>query len=372
VRLCFIANYSIHTRRLMRYFVEQGHDVHLITVRSPEAPVLSGLTLHDLTATIDRRKVRYPIWSQLVRRIVRQLDPEILHAHQVANAGWLGAASGHHPFMVTAWGSDLLVNPHRSWMQRQLARWVLKRADYVTCVSQSLAQAAVALGADPRRLEVAPWGIDTDVFCPARSKRALRHELGWGPGPLVLSPRSLKPVYNPLDIARAIPGVLAEFPTAQFIIRTHICDPRLLTRFQAVVAEQHAEHAVSYISDLPDESAIADLYRAANVVVSVPSSDGTPSSVLEALACGAVPVLSDVASLHEWVKHEVEALFVPVGDVRSISQAVVRLLKDERMQNAMRARGINLVRSRADSRVWMQHYEEIYHHLVEGSAGHET
>ena len=38
---------------------------------------------------------------------------------------WLGAATGYHPFVVTAWGSDLLVGAQRSWAQCQLARWVL-------------------------------------------------------------------------------------------------------------------------------------------------------------------------------------------------------------------------------------------------------
>ena len=365
MRLCYIANpNSIHTRRGLRYFVERGHAVHLIALRTPQQPVPDGVVLYDLAAQINVRKLRYLPWVRRVRQTVRRVRPDVLHAHQVANAGWLGAAAGYHPFVVTAWGSDLLVGPRRFWAQRQLARWVLRRADYVTCVSQSLGEAARALGVAPSRLEVAPWGVDSDIYQPPVDRTALRAELGFGAEPLVLSLRAMRPLYNPLDIARSIPLVLDQVPTAGFLIRTYSCDPAVLAEFQTIIEQHHATHAVRYVADLGDEQAIADHYRMADVAVSVPSSDGTPSSVLEALACGVVPVVSDVPSLHEWIEHEQQGLFVPVGDVTAISAAIVRLLKDEGLRKALSANAVRLVRQRADSRVWMLHMEEIYQRLT--------
>lgn len=369
MRLCYIANLSIHTQRWVRYFVKRGHDVHLINFHTPRSGTVampSGVPVHDLTAESNVRKLRYPVWARAVRRLVHDIQPDVLHAHQVASAGWLGAVSGYHPFIVTAWGSDLLVNLQHSWTQRQLARWVLWQADYVTCVSQSLATAAQGLGADPQRLEVTPWGVDTGIFFPAPSKDESRIKLRLGTGPVVLSPRSLKALYNPLDIARAIPSVLAAVPEAQFIIRTHIADQDLLSQFRSITQQNGVGDAVQYIGNLPDEQAIADLYRAADVIVSVPSSDGTPSSVLEALACGAVPVLSDVPSLHEWVKHEQEGLFVPIGDVPAISQAILRLLTDETLRSGMQDNGARLIRERADSELCMRRNEEIYRQVMRG------
>jgi glycosyltransferase involved in cell wall biosynthesis len=319
LRLCYIANpYSIHTQRWLRFFAGRGHEVHLIGVSPmpgsfPLGAVPTQVVFYDLMAQVNVRKLRFLAWGLAARRIVHRLRPDVLHAHHVAGAGWVGAAAGYHPFIVTAWGSDLLLGPRRSWTQRQLARWALRRADYVTCVSHNLAQAARGLGADPAHVEVVPWGVDTGVFHPAPEKEALRAQLGLGTGPIVLSIRALRELYNPLDIARAIPLVLAQVPEARFIIRTYNCDPDLLARFKDFVREHEVMEAVQYIGDLPNEQAIADLYRAADVVVSVPTSDGTPSSVLEALACGALPVLSDVPSLREWIRHEQEGLFAQWG-----------------------------------------------------------
>jgi len=365
LRLCYIANpNSIHTHRWVRYFAQRGHEVHLVGEKAPLGPPPPEATFYDLTARIDVRKLRYLSWGLAVRRIVRDIRPDLLHAHQVAGAGWLGAAAGYHPFIVTAWGSDLLVNTVRSRPQRLLARWVLGRADYVTCVSPELAQVARDLGADAARVEVAPWGIDTDVFYPAAARPSLRAELGLGPGPVVLSIRGLRPVYNPLDIARAIPQVLARVPEAQFVIRSYTYDPAVLEEFQAIVREQGAAASVHFVGHLPDDAAIADLYRLADVAVSVPASDGTPLSVLEALGCGTATVLSDLPALREWVADEQEGLYVPVGDAQALAAAVVRLLRDEALQSRLKRNGVELVRQRADSRVWMAHAEETYQRLV--------
>jgi len=370
MRLCLIANRSIHTQRFARRLLDMGHEVFLLGFGAAHVPMPQGVRMLNAALGSSRAvpgKLRWPLWARAVRRTVHDLRPDVLHAHQVATGGWLGAAAGYHPFLVTAWGSDLMIGAQHSRTQRWLARWVLRSADCVTCVSKRLAEAALELGAEPDRVEVTPWGVDTAVYHPPEDPVSARRRLGSGHGPVVLSARSVKPIYNPLDIARAIPLVLRRCPTAIFVVRSHNSDLRLLEQFRETVSAAGAEASVRYVGDLPDDQAIADLYRTADVVVSVPSSDGTPSSVLEALACGAVPVVSDLPSLREWVDHEKNALIVPVHDVDALAASIVRLLSEEGLRRALAVAGADLVRIRADTRVWMRRYEEIYEGLLSPS-----
>lgn len=371
MRLCIIANpNSIHTQRWVSYFAGRGHDVHLIGHYPVTATLPGNIEFHDLTHYTNRRKFRFVVWSQALRRLLRTIRPDVLHAHQVTGSGWLGAASGYHPFVVTSWGSDLLVSAQRSPTQRRLASLVLRRADYVTCVSQPLAEAALALGADPRHLEVVYWGVDRDIFHAkaAKAEDLLgRGEQTAGEGAessTVLSIRAIRPLYNPLVIAHAIPLVLAERPEARFVIRTYSYDASLLAEFRSLIEASGASDAVEYVGDLPDDDAIADLYRRAGIAISVPSSDGTPQSVLEAMACGAVPVLSDLPWLNGWIRNEGEALVVPAGDAPALARAIVRLLADPTLRNRLRASALEMVRARADSAIWMARTETIYHRLV--------
>jgi len=359
MRLCIIANpNSIHTQRWVRFFAQRGHEVHLIGPNPLTVTLPAGIEFHDLTQVTNRRKFRFVVWSLTLRRLLRTIRPDVLHAHQVTGAGWLGAGAGFHPFLVTSWGSDLLVSARRSPTQRRLASLVLRRADYVTCVSEPLAEAALALGLDPLRVEVVHWGVDTEVFHPAAYSN---------PQPsTVLSIRAIRPLYNPPVIARAIPAVLAQRPDARFVIRTYSVDPNLLAEFRGLVEAGGASAAIEYVGDLPDDRAIADLYRQAAVVISVPSSDGTPQSVLEAMACGAVPVLSDLPALRAWVQHGIQGLFVPVGDDAALADAVVRLIANTDLRQTIRDAAIRLVQEQADSRLWMERYEQIYQQLAAG------
>lgn len=365
MRICIISNpNSIHTQRWLRYFTDQGHFLYLIAVSTPQQPLVDRVQVIDLASKINIRKIRFPIWAYLVRRYVHNIAPDILHAHQVANAGWLGASSFFHPFMVTAWGSDLLLGPQRSRAQNILAKWVLQKADFVTCVSSSLAQAALLLGADSKKIKVAPWGVDTDIYYPPVSKEVLREKLGYGNGPIILSLRAMKQVYNPLVIAQAIPRVLSKYPTAQFIIRTYNCDQNQLNQFRSIIKNTKADHAVHYIGELTSEESIADLYRVADISISIPSSDGTPSSVLEALACGSALIVSDVPSLHEWIQHGKEGLFIPISDVDALVDTIIQLLNNHPLIENFSYNGIQLIKKKADRMVWMKRAEELYKELV--------
>ena len=374
MRLCFIANpYSIHTQRQVRYFADKGHEIHLIGVSPargtlPVGVLPSNVTYYDFMAKNNLRKLRFLLWGFMARRLVRRIRPDILHAHQVSGSGWVGAATNYHPFLITAWGSDLLVLPYRSQMQHQLTKWTLQQADYVTCVSAGLTQAAGLLGVASDRLEMTPWGVDTDTFKPDydAGRMAVRANFGLqADTPLVLSIRAVREIYNPLAIAQAIPYVLTQVPEAQFIIRTYSYDQSLLERFKAIIHTHHASESVRYLGDLPDEAAIADLYRASDVVISVPSSDGMPSSVIEALACGATPVLSDLSALRECVTDEQEGLFVALNNAEALGKAVVQLLTNQPLRKKLSMNGIDLVRRRFDSRILMSRVEEIYEQLAE-------
>lgn len=371
MHLCYIANpFSIHTRRWVRIFAERGHTITLIGVAPQRKPLEPGafppdVRLINFVERYNLRIVRYLLWGLMARRIVRDLKPDILHAHQVAGDGWVAATTGYHPFITTAWGSDLLLGPQRSWAQRQLARWVLRRADAVTCVSSQLAEAARMLGADPERVTVAHWGIDTRIYSAGPADANLRQQLTPGFGPVILSIRALKPVYNPLTLAQAIPGVLKQYPEAHFIIRTYAADSETLQQFQDLVASNGAAHNVTYVGELADERSIAVLYRLADIAVSIPSSDGTPISVLEAMACGTMPIVSDLPSLREWITDGENGLLVPVGNAKALTEAIVQLLRTPQVREQFRQRNQEIIQTRANQTLEMGKMEALYQQLSE-------
>jgi glycosyltransferase involved in cell wall biosynthesis len=365
LKICYVANPNIaHTLRWSGYFASSGYDVHLIGDHEPARKPPPEVIFHDLTAYTNLRKVRYALWPIITRRILREIQPDILHAIGIASAGWLGAAAGFHPFIATSLGSDLLLLNQRSWLHRRSSLWALNNADYVVCVSNQLAQRASALGVESDKLETIYPGIDTGIYAPPDDRQAVRSKLGLGQEPVVISLRAMNWIYNPLDIAGAIPLVLDEAPQTRFLIFTYNQDPALLSQFKARLAESGCQQAVTYVPPLADDQAIAEYYQAADIAVSVPSSDGTPSSVLESMACRTALVLSDLPTLHDWAEPERHALYVPTGDVPAIARAILRLIEDETFRRALAQNASRRVLREASVETWMGKMEQIYRRLA--------
>ena len=107
------------------------------------------------------------ITSLGLRLLMRQIRPDVLHAHYLSWYGWSAWLSGFHPYVVTVWGSDVFVGARDSAMHRRWARRTLGGAALVTAVSEDLARAAVELGASPEVIRIVQFGFDPDAFFPA-------------------------------------------------------------------------------------------------------------------------------------------------------------------------------------------------------------
>ena len=121
-----VAPGSEHTQRWVRYFAEAGHEVHLILSSDKLSGVgIENVKLHVLKRFGPRiRIVNYLINSiPLViqfKRLVKDINPDIIHAHQISDLALLGAVNGFHPFIVTPWGSDVLIAPKESKISKYI------------------------------------------------------------------------------------------------------------------------------------------------------------------------------------------------------------------------------------------------------------
>jgi len=136
VRIAYLSiGGHIHTERWLSYFVERGHEVHLMTVQP--API-DGVTVHDIRTGVPVKPVHYAVALGKVKRILAEIRPDLLHTHFLTGYGYWGAFSGFHPFIMTVWGDDVYLTPRESFLKGMLARRVLRCADLITGDSQDI------------------------------------------------------------------------------------------------------------------------------------------------------------------------------------------------------------------------------------------
>jgi glycosyltransferase involved in cell wall biosynthesis len=317
---------SVHTRRWARALRDRGHDLRLLTAHgspAPEVPERVVGRAYPVPA------LRYLSALPAVREEMRSFRPDVTVAHFLPNYGFLAALSGARAWMVACWGSDLLVNAHRSPLHRARARWVLRRAPLVHVDARVLAEAAVALGAPPGRVWTRAWGVDAAALMPPEAG-------GDGAGPIrILWTRQLEAIYDPEPFVRAL-GTLKRHGLP---FRASMAgDGPMRERVSAWIAEEDLTREVT-LEGFVDEERLRALYRQSDVYVSASRSDSTSQSLLEAMAAGLLPIVTDIAGNCEWVTHRREGYLVPVGDKDAIACAIAEASREpERRAMAARAR----------------------------------
>jgi glycosyltransferase involved in cell wall biosynthesis len=365
MRLCFISNpNNTHTRRWVGWFARHGHSVCLVADVPLQKP-WPEVPIFDLSKIYNAPIIRFPIWSVWLRRFLRQWHPDILHAHRVNSAGWVAAASGFHPLVITPWGTDL----YQLGQQRHLARWLahytLRRADLITADAMDLLQLAEHYGANPACLRLVQWGVDLTYFHPGPPDFDLRTRLGLRAGPIILSPRATNPIYNLDIIIQAMPTVLGSSPEAMLILRDYNTEPIYKRRLEELITHLDLTKAVRWIGPIEPWEGVADIYRLADLAVSVPTSDSTPVSILEALACGIPVITTDLQALHEWLIPGESGLMVPLRDPQALAKAICQILADGNLADRFRKIGPTIVGTRANHQLEMQRMEDMYHQLAQ-------
>ncbi len=226
-------------------------------------------------------------------RWLRRLRPDWIHAHYLSSHGtlawlatrWLGVPGR---IVGTAWGSDILVAPGRSTALRWLTRRVLKACALTTSDSRDMALKMQALGA--REVVWLPFGLERlPPSPPAQPKQ----------DHLFYANRGLEPIYAPDRVLRVFAALGADWPDARLVVAN---DGSLRQRLERQVAADAALASRVRFVGRVDAAVQDDWYARARWYISQPASDAVSVSVLEAMAWGCLPLLSDLPANRELVR----------------------------------------------------------------------
>ena len=347
MRIATLANAAVgHTRRWVEGLRGRGHTVGVWSLE----PGPAELGAERLPAFPLPGFLRYPLAAPALMGVLARFGPDLVDAHYVPNYGLLGALSGRHPLAVTAWGSDLLLAGRSGPLQRARARFVLRRADLVLADAENLGRAARELGARPDAVHVVTWGVDLSRFAPGRARE---------PG-LLASVRMHEPVYDLETLIEGVAPVMRRHPHLRLVLGG---DGRRRRALEALAARVLPAGRYTFAGMLAP-AALADLLARAEVYLSASRSDSTSVSLLEAMAGGALPVVSDIAGNREWVGEGEGARMFAVGDAGALAAALERALGEPAWAEAARRRNREVVAARGETTRNLARIEALFATLV--------
>jgi glycosyltransferase involved in cell wall biosynthesis len=266
-------------------------------------------------------------------------------------------------------GGDILGEdwkPGPDIRERWLTPYALRNADLITCWSNNLVPVVRRFSGPQMPIEVVHGGVELERFSPGPRPRYLLERLNLpDTARVILSPRLMRPLYNLDQIAGAAASVCAAVPDAYFIfaVLPAATDEALAARVRDIFARGSAHDRVRFVGAIPHDE-MADFYRLADVTVSIPSSDGTPMSVLESMACKTPVLVSRIPNYDShYIEEEKTVMMVDPKNPEAVATALIILLQDRSLAQSLASEAERRVRLSGSYESQMAKMNQLYENV---------
>jgi glycosyltransferase involved in cell wall biosynthesis len=222
--------------------------------------------------------------------------------------------------------------------ERVLTPLAFKKADLITSWSRQMAKVIKPYCRTTTPIVFVHGGIDFQQFHPGPKPGYLLEK--WdlpGDSRIAFSPRIMRPLSNIEQIAHAAVSVSRRCPNVYFLFASppYAVDIEYEKVIQKVVSDAGIMRNVRFIGDVP-HGEMPDYYRLADITVSIPSTDGTPMSVLESMASGTPVVVANIPDYDtDYIDVGKTVLAVNCGDSDELSDTLIHLLENPKLRRRL-------------------------------------
>jgi glycosyltransferase involved in cell wall biosynthesis len=348
-RICFFADAkSCHTQRWVNYFFDRGYEVFLLSFDRSEKIKAEQ---HLLSPRISHPALKFFFAKRDAKRIIEKIDPDLVNAHFVISYGLLGALVDKKPLVVSCWGSDILISPKKSFFHKFRVNYVLKKADLLTSDGANLTSGLINLGIDENKIVTSPMGVDEKFINPTPEvspRKTISKDFY-----TVLSTRSFEPRYDVKTLVMAIPLVIKNAKKkVNFIV---IGEGKQKEDLSDLAKKLNIEDYVEFKGRV-SEKELLRCYQDADIYVSTSLSDSTSVSLLEAMASGLVPIVTDIPGNREWIKDGGNGFLFPAKHYEFLSRKILEGVNDFERYNSFAKKNVEIIKQKA---LWEENMKVI-------------
>lgn len=290
-------------------------------------------------------------------RLIRQVRPDIVHAHDPHGVAMAALALS----MSTQPVKPPLVASRRVDFHMRgntLSRWKYRQVDCFICASEAIRRMVVEDGIPAERTVTVHEGIDLARVRAAPPARP--HEDFWLPhdAPIVGNVAALVPHKGQRYLIEAAATVVQRVPDARFVIAG---EGELRAALERQIKERHLEKHVLLAGFRPD---VLSLHKSFDIFVLSSTTEGLGTSLLDAMACAKPIVATRAGGIPEVVEDGVTGLLVPPKDADALARALVTLLKDADLRQKLGAAGLARVRDRYTAERMVQDTLRVYQRVA--------
>lgn len=330
---------SPHTIKWTTYLKEKGIKISIFGLNRCDDRILNEYTnkdIHIFTCKVKRRicmknsnsllKLQYLFYIKKIRRIIKVIKPDIVHAHYATSYGLLGILSRFHPIIISLWGTDVYDFPNNSFAHKAVFKYILSNSDKILSTSNAMKYEAAKY--TNKCILTIPFGIDTSIFKPkflSAKKESDCIRIG--------TIKNLEAIHGIDNLIRSFHIVQNRHPAIhlKLLIVGNGSQKSLL---QELVKSLQLDNNVAFLGNIPYDM-ILKFYQNISIYMNLTKSESFGVAVLEASSCGIPVVVSNVGGLPEIIEDGKNGFVVPYGNIIASANALEKLVINRSLREEM-------------------------------------
>lgn len=372
--------HGIFVHRLMKEIAKKGHEVHVL------APYTGGETEYTLEGVhVERFHYFYPrrfeklsgragmidnvkegflvkiqvltfLFFNVIHSILKLRKMDVVHVQWPIPNG-LGAIFLKKiygiPYINTIHGEE--VHLSKRYHLLFALRWLVNNSSKTITNSTATRKFCLEAGLDGDKIEVIPFGVDTDFFRPLdvyKDENIFQ----------ILSVGYLIERKGFEYLIRAMPLVLEKHKQARLKI---VGSGPLESKLKELIYELDLGDEVEIVNNVSDEELLmiynsSDLFVLPSIVDSQGNTEGLGVVLLEAMACGLPVIGSDVGGIPDIIEDNKTGIMISEKDISGISGAILKLIENENYLEKLSIQGYDIVRDRFSWKKISKLYLNVY------------
>ncbi len=344
----FSKNYTPHDYRFLSSLSGTDHEVFFLQLEAAKRQIEDRPVPENIQQILWAGGQREFRWNDIprltfdLRRIIKKIKPDLIHAGPIQNCAFIAVLSGFRPILAMSWGYDLVQDADSNLWMKGITKYVLRNSAFFVSDANVSRDKAVAFGMRPEKTVIFPWGTDIEYFQPKEEESgALRLSKGRKKkisttnrkskivnqeSVTFFCSRTWESIYGVDVLAKAFVKVAAHNPNVNLILLgggSQGGKIRQILMNGGVMERVHFGGQVSH-KDLPRWYHMADLY------ISPSHVDGSSVTLMEALASGLPCLVSNIAGNREWIEDGVNGWSFRDGDVEDLAEKISQAIQNRK------------------------------------------
>lgn len=289
-----------------------------------------------------------------INSIVKKFNPDMVIAERTSSYGYLAAISGLKPMAIAQQGiTDLW--PHNSPLnifKKRLQNYAFKKADLIHAWGNSMVEHMKESNVDMDKVMILPKGINLDFFQfnDASDETMIN----------AVVTRSLEPEYKHDLILKAFS--IAKQKNIPFKL-TIIGDGTELKKLKWLAKELKVDNEVNFVGRISNND-IPKYLQQANLYISTPLTEGVSASLFEAMACGCLPIVSDLPGNRSWIQQKENGILVTIENEFNLAEEIEWAFKNTDFTKKAIIENRKFVEENANYKINMKKIAFTYHDLI--------